>query len=342
MTKTGRTSDVVKEEVKKFLGICIIMGNLKFPRLRMYWQTKYIVQIISETMTQSRFLFIHANLAATCGEEPTHNTNKYWKVHPVVEIVRNGYRALEPEKFNSVDEQMIPFHGRCPACQYIKNKPNPVGIKSFVRCGKSGKAYDFELYQGAGTGISAEHTYLGLGGSIVMRLVENIPRNENFEVFFDNYFTSIALLLELKALGMYSLGVVKSNRMAGVVLKPKTAMQKEGRGSMDSRVTKSREVVVVRWHDNNSVNVASTFVGIGKIDAVKRWSAKEKTFIEVNRPEAIKEYNDYMGGVDKMDFLISLYPMIFRTKRWPTRIILHLVSMSQRVARIQRAGNSSG
>ena len=29
-----------------------------------------------------------------------------------------------------------------------------------------------------------------------------------------------------------------------------------------------------------------------------------------------------------MDFLISLYPMVFRTERWPTRVIFHLVSMS--------------
>ena len=242
--------------------------------------------------------------------------------------MRNGCRALEPEEFNSIDEQMISFHGRCPARQYIKNKPNSVGIKSFARCGKSGKAYDFELYQGAGTGISVEHTYLGLGGSIIMHLVENIPQNENFKVFFDNHFTSITLLLELKALGMYSLGVVKSNQRAGAVLKHKSSMQKEGRGSMDSPVTKFREVVVVRWYDNSSVNVASTFVGIGTTDVVNRWKTKEKTFVPVDRPEAIKVCNDFMGEVDKMDFLISLYPMVFRTKRWPTRLILHLISMS--------------
>ena len=123
------------------------------------------------------------------------NINRYQKVHLVVEIVRNGYRALEPEDFNSIDKQMILFHGRCPARQYIKNKPNAVGIKSFVCC----KAYDVEFYQGYGTGISAEHTYVGLGGSIEIWLVKNIPRIENFKAFFDIYFTSIALLLELKA-----------------------------------------------------------------------------------------------------------------------------------------------
>ena len=127
---------------------------------------------------------------------------------------------------------------------------------------------------------------------------------------------------------MYSLGAVKSNRMAGAVLKPKSSMQKEGRGSMDSRVTKSGEVVVVPWYDKSSVNVASIFVGIGTTDAVNRWSTKEKTFVPVDRPEATKVYNDFMGGVYKMDFLISLYPMVLRTKRCPTRVILHLVSMS--------------
>ena len=29
-----------------------------------------------------------------------------------------------------------------------------------------------------------------------------------------------------------------------------------------------------------------------------------------------------------MDFFISLYPMDFRSKRWPTRVILHMLSMS--------------
>ena len=121
------------------------MCHLKFPRLRMYWQSKYRVLIVSETMTRSRFLFIQAYLAATSGEESMNNINTYWKVDPVEEIVRKSCTALEPEEFNSIDEQMIPFHGRCLARQYIKNKPNPVGVKSFVRRGKPGKAYEFKL-----------------------------------------------------------------------------------------------------------------------------------------------------------------------------------------------------
>ena len=57
---------------------------------------------------------------------------------------------------------------------------------------------------------------------------------------------------------------------------------------MNSWVTKSGEVVVVCWYDNSSVNVASTFVGIGATDMVNRWSTKEKAFVPADRPEAIK------------------------------------------------------
>ena len=77
---------------------------------------------------------------------------------------------------------------------------------------------------------------------------------------------------------------------------------------MDSQVTKSGEVVVVRWYDKSSVNITSIFVGIDTTDVVYRWSTKEKIFVPVDRPEAIKVYNDFMSEVDKMDFLIYLYP----------------------------------
>lgn len=175
LRRTGNTLKLTTTEIRQFFGICCIMGNLKFPRLRMYWQTSYIIALVADTMPQKRFLQLYANLAATSNEvPPANNTNKYWKVQPVVQAIRSACRSLPPEENYSIDEQMIPFHGRVPARQYVKGKPNPVGIKSFVRCGKSGKAYDFELYQGKGTGVSQDFRHLGLGGSVVMRLVENL------------------------------------------------------------------------------------------------------------------------------------------------------------------------
>ena len=189
-------------------------------------------------------------------------------------------------------------------------------------------AYDFEFYQGKGTGVSEDHKDLGLGGSIVMRLVEKLPERENFKVYFDNFFTSIPLLIQLKEKGFHALGVLKTNRMSGAILKPKGDMKRQGRGAMDSFVSKSGNITIVRWQDNNVVNVVFTFFGMGNIGKVKRWRKKNKAYIDVDRPEIIKYYNDFMGRVDLMGRLISYYSMTFRTKRWSTRVILYLLSMS--------------
>ena len=52
---------------------------------------------------------------------------------------------------------MIPFTRRVPAKQFVKSKPNPVGLKNIVLCGKSGRALDFEIDLGAGTGVPDEY-----------------------------------------------------------------------------------------------------------------------------------------------------------------------------------------
>lgn len=56
---------------------------------------------------------------------------------------------------------MVPFTGRCPYWQFVKNKPRSVGLKNFVIMTTTGMVLDFELYQGAET--SFEDHFLGLG-----------------------------------------------------------------------------------------------------------------------------------------------------------------------------------
>ena len=68
-TKERRQLKVTPSGMRKFMGICILMGNLNYPRLRMYWQTSYRVPGIPDVMDQKRFLTIFANLAATSNQE---------------------------------------------------------------------------------------------------------------------------------------------------------------------------------------------------------------------------------------------------------------------------------
>lgn len=229
---------------------------------------------------------------------------------------------------SSIDEQMVPFTGRIVAKQVMKSKSNPVGAKVFVRCSSDGLAHDFEFYQGKGTGVDPNHAHLGLGGSIVMRLVDHLPKQHNLKVYFDNYFTSVPLLRELKKFGILATGTIRSNRLMGCKLKPEKEMKKEERGSMDSRVTKEGDVVIVRWRDNGLVNMASTSVGVEPVGEARRWSEAKKEHVNIPCPRAVHEYNSFMGGVDKLDFVMSLYPLRAKTKKWPVRVICHFISFA--------------
>lgn len=194
LQRDGIELTATTQEIKVFIGIMIRMAVLKFPRIRMYWQEDTRIPCIAEAMTSKRFFKLRAALHVTGVDAPQDSLNKFWKVAPVIDAVRRRCLELEPLAENSIDEQMVPFTGRVPAKQFVKNKPHPEGIKVFVRCSSDGLAHDFEFYQGKGTGISKDHSHLGLGGSVVMRLVEALPHGLNMRCYMDNYFSCCATL----------------------------------------------------------------------------------------------------------------------------------------------------
>ena len=149
---------------------------------------------------------------------------------------------------------MIPLQGKAPAKQFVANKPNLIGLKNFALCGKSDKALDFELYQGAGTDIPEKykHLSLGLGASIVLWLSKTLPKHMNHKMIFDNYFTGMPLIRELKKERIHSLDVVRQNKLRSCSLKTAKDLKK-GRGAIDSKDSKEKDISVVSWFDNSLV-----------------------------------------------------------------------------------------
>merc|ERR1712033_77854 len=88
---------------------------------------------------------------------------------------------------------------------------------------------------------------------------------------------------------------------------------------------------IVRWNDNSVFNLASTFgSGYPTVDIV-RWhrdKAKKHHLTEYKMPSAIGQYNKSMGGIDKMDMLISLYQCKFKVRRWPMKIFFHYIDLT--------------
>ena len=264
--------------MEKLFGTSIMMGNQQFLRIRMYENRNTQIILVAHCVNLNCYFRLKVNFHVNSQQQaPEEETCLFWKVAPL-------------EQYNSIGEQMIPFTGIMPTKQLIKTKPNPVGLKNFAMYGNSGRSHDFELYQGKGTGTSAGHKYLGLGVSIVMRLAEGTPKHDKFKLFFDdNYFTSMGLIKYMKANLILALCVLKSNRMEGCVLKIEKELREEGRGSSDTRVSQNGDIPVIRWLDNEIVNLAQSFVGAGNPDATKKWSISEKQHMKVAPPDDSKD-----------------------------------------------------
>ncbi|MCL4142327.1 UNVERIFIED_CONTAM: hypothetical protein GTU68_050401 [Idotea baltica] len=209
----------------------------------------------------------------------------------------------------------------------MPKKPHKWGYKVFSRCGASGMLYEFEVYLGKSTVQSSE---LGVTGDLVMRLCENLPHNKNHKVYFDNYFTSLKLLQELKNKGILALGTIRPNRMLGAqkLLKTEKVLKNEGRGSYDWRVDCTSDVRIMKWNDNSTVHFASTFIGCELGEKAKRWSSKDKEYILVDCPKMVHEYNKFMGGVDLNDMLLSQYRIRLKSNKWYMAIFYYVIKVA--------------
>jgi len=58
MEKTGKILKTSSNEIKNFFGIHVIIGCIKFPRLRMYWSAKFRYDPVSAVMSRYRFFSI--------------------------------------------------------------------------------------------------------------------------------------------------------------------------------------------------------------------------------------------------------------------------------------------
>ncbi|CAF4906048.1 unnamed protein product, partial [Rotaria sp. Silwood1] len=109
-------------------------------------------------------------------------------------------------------------------------KPNRWGHKMFVLAGgESGICYDFIFYTGKG-----EKSEYGFCTKIVLALCETVPHDINHKLYCDNFYTTIAFQVELFKLGIFTVGTVRSNRLAGLVMKTKTELSREAEALLKS------------------------------------------------------------------------------------------------------------
>ncbi|KAI5722453.1 hypothetical protein M8J76_008557 [Diaphorina citri] len=313
------------EEILKFVAVEILMGCLRLPQARLYWCREINIGIVSEIMPRNRYYEIRNNIHFV-NNLADQTSNKLWKVQPLITAVRNKCLTLPRSSHLAIDEQMIPFAGKCDMRTFMPSKPNPLGLKNLVMASPDGLILDFHVYTGKGFLPDDVMKTMGLGAGIVTKLCETVDQKNTCVVYTDRYFTSLKCAEVLLEKNIYLTGTVRSDRTGEAVKKLKSDKQMK-RGDTSEVVDDKDKVAVLKWKDNKSVLVMSTNVGSQPATSCTRWSQEQKRRIEVTQPCAIKMYNKNMGGIDLHDRLIAYYRSYIRTRKWPVRVFNHFVDL---------------
>lgn len=331
-----RPQSISATHIKKYVGICILSSVVQVPDIRRYWSPIVGNETIQNTMTVNEFEKIRRNLHFNKNNQmlprdnPEHD--RLHKIRPLINHLIGKTLTIPREECLSLDEQICATKARSYLKQYMPAKPHKWGYKLFVLSGVSGFTYNFEIYTGSTMvdKILPEEPYLGASANVVIRLTRCVEENIGHKVYFDNFYTTLPLVVELAKKGIYSVGTIRRNRLANCKLPTDKDVKKESRGKSFECFANidNIDVCSLCWKDNKLVNLLSTFVSAQPIEKIKRYDKTLKQRVEIDCPNIIKQYNKHMGGVDLTDSLIGRYRIKMKSRKWYIRIFYHLIDIT--------------
>jgi len=314
---------VTIEEMKIFISILIVSGYNVLPGKRFYWESSPDVrnELIYQSMRRDRFIQIMRFLHFADNTQPD-TSDKMWKLRPLMNVMKNNFlKQFRPTQQLDYDESMVPYYGRHSCKQFIRGKPIRFGYKVWCLNTSTGYLVNCEVYQGKNPNANLEYEEsFGKCAAPLIQMIDEFPlhiQELTFNFYFDNLFTGINLLKELKKRDYGATGTMRENRIpkdCPVTLK-KTLI-KQPRGFVEYANNPDDGIIIARWVDNSVVTMASTIHGMMPASSVQRYSQAEKKLVTVSRPCLFTAYNQGMGGTDRMDENISLYRIAIRGKKW--------------------------
>jgi len=316
--------DVTVSDMKAFVGLLILMGILRLPRLEMYWSTDCeflktpgLSAVMGRCTFEQIWRFLHL-----ADNRLDDKTDRLFKVRPLLDLVTAQFSAQYTlHQPVTIDEAMIPYKGRLTFKQYMKNKPTKWGIKVFVLSdATNGYVYRLQIYTGKSLESSVD---VGLCSRVLLDLMTGL---EGHRLFTDNYYTGPEVYLELYKRGNNSCGTVRTIRRGfpEELIKPKR--QRQERGYYD--YLSHGPLLAATWYDRRYVHFLSTmhvaeFPGI----TVRRRNP-DGSATNVPCPPLLPDYQQYMRGVDRGDQLIGCYNIGRRSKKWWKKIFSYIIECS--------------
>ena len=195
------------------------------------------------------------------------------------------------------------------------------------RSSSNGMIHDYILYAGKYTELINPKSEFTTVFNIVRSLCLTIPQGFQYvKLYIDNFYNTLQLMLHLKTeFQIMTAGTMRQNRLHNAPLAKESELKKKGRGSYDEVVDCNSGLTLVRWYDKRVVTMASTFLVAEPLDNCRRYDKKSKAFVEILRPNIVKQYNCHMGGLDMQDMLLNLYQIDHKSRKYYFRIIYYLI-----------------
>lgn len=238
------------------------------------------------------------------------------KMAPIRKIFDKWVHRLKmlyvPGKNVTVDEQLVPFRGRCPFTQYIPSKPAKYGMKKWILCdSESYYAYNIELYVGRNRN---ERPEVNQGARVVLTLTEGLNGRN---VTCDNFFTSHSLATELKQRQMTIVGTIRKNRreLPPIIIDMKSKPELHSEFVFDHKLRATMVSYVPK--KRRFVTLLSTMHMKPEVDGGDK-----------KKPEIINYYNATKGAVDTLDEMVGTYRCKRKVMRWPLAVFQNMLDIS--------------
>lgn len=318
-------SPITTDEMHIFLCINIMQEIIRKPGERMFWTTREIftTPIFPKLMSLRRYLHIKKNLHFSNNEtydpqtHPNPKLNKIWQIY---ETINEKFSTLYiPERDISVDESLLLYKGRLGWVQYIPVKRSRFGIKMYMLCeSKTEYLYSFIIYTGKGTIISQKYKDMPMTSQVVLLLADSLL-DMGYCITTDNYYTSPQLADFLTSKKTDTYGTLRSNRKD---LPQEFAKTKTKKG--ESLAFQRKKLMVMKWHDKKEICLLSTIHNPEKVPTVK----KDNEGNTVMKPKLVVDYNNTMGGIDRLDQQLHDYQIAKkRGKKYYKKIFMHILDL---------------
>ena len=153
--------------------------------------------------------------------------------------------------------------------------------------------------------------------AVVMRLGDPI-KGRGHHVYMDNFYTSPQLFSDLCDNGFGACGTVRINRRG----LPAAVKENVRKGEMKV-IQMDNSMLAIKWMDKHAVTALTTIHDDTAVAVERRNRHAAGGRETVMKPQAIVEYNRYMGGVDHAHQLLSYYSFGHRTVKFRSHLDFH-------------------